>query len=163
MKLYELANEYGKLQDKLELAETDKQVVIDELEKIEGEFSYKVEQIGKMVITLDSNVSACEDEINRLNAKKIACENKIEWLKTYLLQALKDAQVDKVKGQMVNVSIRDNPKSVRILSVDEIPPEFKEERTETVVKKVDILAHLKETGEVVNGVEIYNTQRVDIR
>lgn len=163
MKLYELANEYGKLQDKLELAETDKQTVIDELEKIEGVFSYKVEQVAKMVITLDSNVSACEDEVNRLNAKKKAIENRIEWLKTYLLQSLKDAQVDKVKGQMVSVAIRENPKSVRILSIDEIPPEFKEKREETVVKKVDILAHFKETGEIISGVEIFNTERVDIR
>jgi predicted nuclease with TOPRIM domain len=163
MKLYELANAYGKLQDKLELAETDKQTVIDELEKIEGEFIYKVEQVAKMVITLESNVSACEDEVNRLNAKKKTFDNKIEWIKTYLLQSLKDAQIDKVKGQMVNISIRENPKSVRILSVDEIPTEFKEKREETVVKKVAILAHFKETGEIVNGIEIYNTERVDIR
>ena len=163
MKLYELANDYGKLQDKLEFAEMDKQSIIDDLEKIEGELTFKVEQIAKMVITLGSNVSACEDEINRLSAKKKTYDNKMEWLKTYLLQSLKDAQIDKVKGQMVNVSIRENPKSVRILSIDEIPEEFKEKREETVVKKVDILAHFKETGEIVSGVEIYNTERIDIR
>lgn len=163
MKLYELANEYGKLQDQLDLVEVDKQSVIDSIEKIDGEFTYKSEQIAKMVITLESNVSACEDEINRLSTKKRAIDNKIEWLKTYLLQSLKDAQVDKVKGQMVNISIRQNPKSVRILSIDEIPPEFKEKREETIVKKTDILAHFKDTGEIVSGIEIFNTERIDIR
>lgn len=161
MKLYELANEYGKLQDLLE-TETDKQSVIDNLEKIEGQFSYKAEQVAKMVITLESNVSAYEDEINRLSAKRKTLNNNIEHLKTYLLQSLKDAQIDKIKGQMVTIAIRQNPKSVRILSMDSLPPEFRVKHEDTP-NKVAILEHFKETGEIINGVELFNTERVDIR
>jgi len=162
LKLYELVSEYGKLQDRLELIETDQQSILDELNRIEGELTYKSEQIAKMILSLESNIACCDDEIKRLSSKKKAYENKVEWLKSYLLQSLKDAQMDKIKGEVCNIAIRQNPISIRILSQSEIPPEFLVQHAPTV-DKVAITQHFKETGEIVSGTEIVRTERVDIR
>ena len=59
--------------------------------------------------------------------------------------------------------MRQNPARVEILEEMMVPGEFKEIRTTVHIDKRAILAHTKQTGEVVPGTEVVRGERLDIR
>ena len=154
MKLYELADQYKALQN---ANEEGFEVALDQLkDAIED----KAENIGKLWLSLQSNVEAIKSEEKRLADRREALENKAERLRDYLKRELELAGIDKVKRDTVTVSLRSNPPSVNILSEDAIPKEFWRiipARGEWAKK--DIISHWKITGNPVPGVEIVTNKK----
>lgn len=170
MQLYELTRGMGDLFTALDEANSPD---IDEAEEVRikldllaGQFEFKAEQIGKMILNLAADANQCEKEERRLARKRQVTQNRIGHLENYLLNNMNTLGITKVKGDVFNISVRDNPYSVvgavDLLKLPEtftrIVPEHREP------DKVKILAHFKDTGEVVLGVpEIKRSQRVEIK
>jgi hypothetical protein len=160
MKLYELADNYNALKSLLDEDGATEEAVKGQLQIIEENFNAKAENIGKVILSLDSDTVALAEEIKRLSARKQATERKADWLKSYLLTEMLNTKTDKIKGQLLTVSVRNNPPSVNIVNPDLIPEAYRRIIPETwQPDKTAILLAVKNMGEIVPGCEIITDKK----
>ncbi len=162
--LYELTAEFKEAEHLYNTAETEGEMLEAERYLIEAEvdLAEKAENIAKWIKNLESERDVFKQEAVRLSEKSRSLDNKVSSLKRYLQDNLEVAGVDKVKGELFTVSLQNNAMSLDIESIEHIPAEFKRV-PEPVVNKRDLLKHIKDTGEVFEGVEIKQTRSVRIR
>lgn len=159
MKLYELTENYNQV---LEIAEQlDTETLKDTLDSIDEAIEIKVENTAKVVRSLESNVDAIESEIKRLTAKKSTLNNNIKAIKSYMQESMEQVGKDKIKGQLFNIGIQNNPQSVNIIDENKINLDYFIEQPSKLDKKL-LLADLKD-GKEVEGAEIQQTRSLRIR
>ena len=162
--LYELVGNLKEFEYHYNQADTEEEMLQAEkyLIDAEVELSDKVENIAKFIKNLEAERDAFKKESDRLATKAKSFDNKVTNLKRYLKDNLEVAGVDKVKGNLFTVSLRNNPISLDLSSEQHIPMEFK--RTpEPVVNKRELLKYIKETGETFEGVELKRTRSLIIK
>lgn len=148
------------------------------------EFSSWVGSMGRVIKTLDAEAKVIEEHGQRMLAKSATRRNRCDYLKQMLLQALmeygrKDKKTGnaKYKDAVVTVYTQKNPPSVEVITTSKVPEEYRRMQmkymtpqevrdyelqmyvAEEEVMKSKIVDHFKETGEVVNGVEIHTDNR----
>lgn len=166
MHLYELTKELQQLQDQLYgiALELPPEEIEARLDQFGAQFEYKAEQIAKMIRNMKADAEILDKEAAHLEARKSALENRAKSLSTYLLRNMQALGINHVKGDILNIALRNNPPSVAIVNLMEIPEQFTciiPERREA--DKVKIMAHFKDTGEIVPGTTIEQSQRIEIR
>jgi len=160
MKLYELSDDYRKLLTELDNEESQQDNITAILSEVKEQFNEKVENIGKMVLSLKADAETLKLEEQRLSKRRHTIEAKSEWLETYLKNELTNTGVDNVKGTLVTVSLRKNPASVNILNAEAIPEIYRTVIPESwQPDKKAILTQFKNTGEIVDGCEIINDKK----
>ena len=162
--LYELVGNLKEFEYHYNQADTEEEMLQAEkyLIDAEVELSDKVENIAKFIKNLEAERDAFKKESDRLATKAKSFDNKVTNLKRYLKDNLEVAGVDKVKGNLFTVSLRNNPISLYLSSEQHIPMEF--QRTpEPVVNKRELLKHIKETGETFEGVELKRSRSLIIK
>lgn len=157
MNLYELSLSFQEVQN----MDLDPEVMKDTLDSIEDAIENKAENIAKLIRNLESDVSACKEEEDRLKTKRQSTENKVKWLKTYLEDNMKLTGKTKFKSGMFNFSIQKNPASVNITDEKIIPGEFLIPQPPKV-DKTSIKEILKK-GIEVPGAELKQTEGLRIR
>ena len=164
MNLYELTDRFKQAEYYFNNAETEDEILKAEQYLIEAEvgLTEKAENIAKWIKNLEAERDVFKQEAVRLSEKSRSLDNKVSSLKRYLQDSLEVAGIDKVKGELFTVSIQNNPVSLDISKIDQIPDEFI--RTpEPTVNKRELLNHIKETGEVFEGVELEQKKSLRIR
>jgi len=162
--LYELIGIYEDFARMYNQAETDEEMLEAEALLIESESNLveKIENISRLIKNFEAERDSFKKEADRLNSKAKSYDNKVKNLKRYLEDSLTHAGVDKVKGDMFTVSLQNNPLSLSVSDLSNIPDEFI--RTpEPTVNKRELLAYIKETGEVFEGVKLEQTSSLRIR
>lgn len=162
--LYSLVGNLKEFEYLYNQAETDEELLEAERYLIDAEIELteKVENIAKFIKNLEAERESFKKESDRLASKAKSFANKADSLKRYLQESLEASGVDKVKGQLFTVSLQNNAMSLDVSSTEHIPMEFK--RTpEPVVNKRELLKHIKDTGEIFEGVEVKQTRSVRIR
>lgn len=162
--LYELVGNLKEFEHLYNQAETEEELLEAEnyLIDAEIELSEKVENIAKFIKNLEAERESFKKESDRLASKAKSFDKKVNSLKRYLESTLEVSGIDKVKGQLFTVSLQNNPISIDLSSTEHIPMEFK--RTpEPVVNKRELLKHIKDTGEIFEGVEVKQTKSLRIR
>ncbi len=155
--LKEFAHLYNQAETEEELLEAESYLIDAEIE-----LSEKVENIAKFIKNLEAERESFKKESDRLAGKAKSFDTKVNNLKRYLENTLEVSGIDKVKGQLFTVSLQNNPISLDLSSTEHIPMEFK--RTpEPVVNKRELLKHIKDTGEIFEGVEVKQTKSLRIR
>lgn len=159
MKLYELTNDYNQV---LELAEQlDAATLKDTLDSINDAIDDKIENTAKVVHTLESNVEIIDNEIKRLNAKKSTMNNNIKGIKRYMQESMEQVGKEKIKGQLFNIGIQNNPPSVEVTDEKKISLSYFIEQPAKLDKKA-ILSDLKD-GKEIEGAELKQTRSLRIR
>lgn len=155
MNLYEINREIerlGAMVDEQEVinAETGEVMTLAQaIEELEMDKATKIENVALWIKNLAAEADAIACEVERLEKRRKAAENKAERLKGYLLSALmhEDGTADKFRSARATVTVRQNqPKIV----VDEalLPDEFK-------LRKITVTpdrAQLKEV--LLRGIEV---------
>lgn len=162
--LYELTADFKEAEYLYNNAETEEEMLEAERYLIEAEvdLTEKAENIARLIKNFEAEREAFKKESDRLAAKAKSFDNKVTNLKRYLQDNLEVAGVDKVKGNLFTVSLRYNPVSLDLSSEEHIPAEFKRV-AEPVVDKRELLKHIKETGELFEGVELKRTRGLIIK
>lgn len=165
MHLYEIADEYRSFLANADSEEFNEDILKSKLAEITGKFNDKAENIGIMALELQADSKALDDEITRLSNRKRAIDNKVSWLKGYLLQEMLNSAIDKVHGKIVTLSLRNAPPSVNILDKNAVPENYRRVIPESWdINKSAILENFKTTGEIPNGCEVItNTKSLMIR
>jgi len=163
--LYELAERYRTIAGMLESDTITREEIDQTLANLQDDIETKVDSIAKIVLESKATAEAIKNEEKRLASRRQAIENHVEWLKSYLLNAMVDVNLRKVKRDVVTISILDNPPSVEVIELESIPEQYiriiPEQRE---ADKKAIIEHFKETGEIISGVDIVlDKKHVSIR
>lgn len=138
MKLYEISDEVRLIERMLEEEDVDQESFLAALDGLNEERDAKIANIGLLVKELRSDVDARKFVIKRLQEKNKAADNRIEWLKNYIM-----SHIDKpVKTPLVSVYKQAGRESIVIDDIDQIPEKFIK-----VEKSVDKTALKKDVEE----------------
>jgi hypothetical protein len=97
-----------------------------------------------------------------LQNKAKALETRVEQIKAYLQSEMLRTGQDSIKAGIFKIRLQNSPQSLIIRNMDAIPNEWKQIITETKIDKAGILRHLRETGELIGGVDITQGRHIRI-
>ena len=161
MQLYNLTDNYQQLLDYIDSTEElDESLLVDTLESIDEAFEDKIISIAYVIKNNDADIDTISNEIRRLQKLKQTKVNANERLKGYIKDNMLQLDKTKIKGDLFNVSVRNNAESVEILNESALPEDaFKVTRTpdKTAIKEA-----LK-NGHDVDGATLKRTQSIQIR
>jgi cell division septum initiation protein DivIVA len=155
--LYVLASNYADLARRLDEAEDEQleeemQALAAELAASGESLALKADAVASIMRSFERAAEAYQAEADRLDARAKAAKAKAKRLKQYIENQLEVAQLPRLDGPRFSMWLANNPASVEVVNEQLVPGRFK---TITVdVDKRAILAHAKQTGEVVPGVRI---------
>jgi hypothetical protein len=164
--LYDMSAAYSELLVRIEDGEYDDDTAADIeaiIDAIGGAIETKAEAIVSLATDLEYRAAAGRAEAKRLTDRAIARERKAERLQQYLLRAMQAAGIPRIETVRFTLAVRQNPGRVEVLEQAMVPRDFiKTVVTETVDKRA-ISAHIKESGEVPDGVELVKSSRLEVR
>lgn len=120
----------------------------------------KLERMQRARNFIAGDIAAVDAEIKRLQARKKALERDDEHLAERILFGLKSVFGGKLKTALFTFSTR---RSERLIVDDEkaVPPEFL--KTKVEVDKAGLKKHIKETGEIINGVHLEALENLTVK
>ena len=135
-KLYDISKDYiGFLESDLPAEELS-----ECLESIQDSFDEKGANIVAVVTTLQSDVSAIEAQIKRLQERKKAIVNNQERLKEYLRYNMEQTGINKIKHPLFSITLGKPTKQVGITDESMLPDDYVTIKTEIKPDKRKILA-----------------------
>lgn len=160
MKLYELVGAYQNIAEMLDNQEVDQEVIRQALEQVEGDFDKKVENIAKLIKTMQSEAKALKAEEMRLANRRKSIESHIQWLRNYTQQQMEALNKKKIKTPLFTIYTQKSHPRVNIVNEDVIPGYFKIPQI-----KIDSRAILEEwkMGKQIPGVRIEQSETLQIR
>lgn len=161
MNIYQIKEQYMKLQALAESGEFDQEAIQEAIEMIDDTAEGKAESYGLVMKNLESNVLGLEAEIERLSNLKKSVQSNIDFMKSNLSELLIAAKKEKFKTEHFSFSFRKS-ESVNVIDVKKIPEKYIDKVTvKTPVKKA-IKKAIKE-GEKVPGAEIVSKKNLQIK
>jgi phage shock protein A len=158
MNLYTLSSNYQQI---LSLIEDGQEGLEDTLESLEDAIEDKLENIGKLIKTIDAEAAGLKAEETRLADRRKSLEANVKRLKQYAEQSMQDAGMKKIKGQLFTFSIQKNPPSVDIVDEKAIPKAYFT-LPQPVLDKKAIMEELK-LGHEVEGVQLKQGESLRIK
>ena len=159
-KLYELTEQYNNLLELMDNPDVPQELLDESLNSINDELDVKLENIAKVIKSMEVDVKGLKEEEKRLADRRKSLENKIQNLKDYAENAMRATGVKKVKGKVFTLNIQNNAPSVLIKDLERIPNEYFKVKKE--VDKTLLKEKLKE-GQVIEGAELQQTESLRIR
>ena len=151
LKLYEITNGFMDLNEKEELSEEERQEIGMQLADA---LQTKSNNIIAYYQDQNTLLNAIDEEIKRLQEYKKITKNKIDRYKEYVKSNMDLLGIEKISTDLGVISIAKSPISVEILDEQQIPDEYKEVVTTIKIDKKKIADNFKETGEIIDGVNI---------
>jgi hypothetical protein len=160
--LFEIAAEYRADVEKLADLDLPPETIADTLEGLSGDLQAKARNIGSLVKHLEVTVDAMKDAEAQLYKRRKALENRIDSIKSYVLNAMQFNEIQKIETPYFNLTVVKNPASVEIYDLAQLPAHFmrQPEPPPPSPDKVLIKESLKH-GEEVLGARL--TQTVSLR
>ena len=132
------------------------------LENWQAEFDYKLENCAKVIQNLKAEAEALRQEGQRLLAKAQTAKNRSQSLKEYIQNQMERLRLKKAKAGLFSFNIQNSPLRVDVSDEGMVPQEFWA-RTQVIFDKKKISAHIKETGEIPDGVTARQNTHLRIR
>lgn len=161
--LYNLSADYLLILDLLEDPMAEAEVLESELDNLAGLITHKAEAIGGLIRQLESMSAMRKAEADRMRDLAAANARDAERLRDYVLRHMQALGSDRIDTARFRLSLRTNPPAVQVLEEQLIPPKYIRLVTTTSVDKKAILEQFKASGEVVPGVNITHSTRLEIR
>ena len=157
--LYQLTGAYQML---AEADAQDDEGFAAALAQLSDAIEIKAENTAAVIRTLDLEADAIEAEAKRLQQRATTRRNRVESLKTYLMQQLAAAGKASVQGRLFTVSVQASPASVTITDAAAVPDTYLVPQAPKVDARA-ILAFWRESGTIPPGVEVQQGQHLRIR
>lgn len=168
MKLYEINSAIESLIENSVNEETGEinETTSQELDKL---YSDKLQKISDLVLVIknkDSFTSQIDEEIKKLQAKKRAVQNKVDWLKRYLESNL--VKGEKIEGANFTISWRKSSsieidESAQLDELHTINPTLVRQEIIYKADKNEAKRLYKETGILPEGFRLIEKQNLEVR
>ncbi len=156
VKLYELSETYQKLLDTDELTEEELQTCLN---NIQGLFDEKATNIGKLILSLQADGNSIGGEVKRLGERGLAILNRIKGLKFYLAQEMEATKTDKVKDELLTITLQKSPPSVQLDNEELIHKDYWKVIPETRQLDKQAILNIYKSGQEVLGVTIISDKK----
>jgi hypothetical protein len=107
---------------------------------------------------MEADIKTLKEAENRLSVRRKQKEDRVAWLKRYLLENMQKTGILSIECPYFKVSLRDNPESVVIKDESLVPDQYK---TTEIVVKINKQA-IKADGGCL-GVELVKGKRLVIK
>lgn len=154
--LYQLTDEFRAIENMI--AENEGEVSEAEIiamDDIKDDFKKKAESVAKMIQNFKGEQSAIKAEAQRLSKRASSLGNKIDWLKSYVKNHMIAMGFDKIKGEILSLTLRNVKASVEITDENLIPDKLKEKVVAFKVDKAGCLEAYK-AGEFIPGITVHD-------
>lgn len=145
MNLYELTGQYKELTT---LEDMDPQAISDTLEALEGEISEKAQAIVAVRAGMESDITAIDTEIKRLQKRKEVIQNRDQSVRDYLKSNMQASGIRNIKCPYFSITLAKGRDMVEITDEGEIPDQYVSVETTVKPDKKTILTDLK------NGIDV---------
>lgn len=161
--LYQIANEYRELTDKLENLELNEEEVWSAM-AVEDALYDKAEAVANSILNLQYLAKAVDERIESLKARSEKLKKREESIRNYLMHTMKTIGKHKLEFIDFSVVIRKNPPSVHIIDEDALPDHYFVSPPFPGLKldKKTLLQDLKD-GMIVSGATLAQSERIDIK
>lgn len=132
--LYEMGADYVELLDMITEG-VDPQVIQDTLEGLEGEIEEKCDNCAKLCRELKHRAAGLREEAERMIASARACENSEARIMEHMQHIMELTGKTKFKTKLFSYGIQNNPATVVLDSLKDIPKEYLIEQEPKVDKK----------------------------
>jgi len=129
------------------------QALADTLEALEGEFNEKAVALVHALINTDSDVSAIDIEIKRLQGRKQIIQNGQKRLKDYLRENMEVCEIKKIDCPFFSITLAAGRSIAVITDESALPDDLVRVKTSITPDKLNILKALK-AGDEVPGAHI---------
>ncbi len=164
MKLYELTDTYAELVAQLDECETEEEAaqLWAQLDEIGSSIAEKADNYARFMRNKQSDISALDDEIKRLQKRKKAAENTVDHLREHMKFAMGIAGATEIKTALGKWTVRKNAPHVEVIDESEIAPEFFDPQPPKLSKS-KLLKHWKDTGEIPDGCDVVQSESMQFR
>lgn len=154
--LYELTNDLKDIEEALEVEvlEQSQECIKGLIDILEKQIQDKGENIIKLVKNKEAIVTSRKEEIKRLQELNKKDEKEIADLKQYTKECIERAGKKRVETVLGNLTVRKAQPVVKVIDATKLPADYLIQKTTINADKVKIKEHFKETGEILDGVEI---------
>lgn len=154
--LYEMTEDMKQLDEILTIGTDEKteEYIKSLVSALENEIENKAENIIKVVKNKEAIVSSRKEEIKRLQELNKKDEKEIADLKQYTKECIERAGKKRVETVLGNLTVRKAQPVVKVIDATKLPADYLIQKTTINADKVKIKEHFKETGEILDGVEI---------
>jgi hypothetical protein len=152
--LFELAEEFRALADKLNDSDLDAQTIADTLDGASCDFEEKITSIAKYKKNIEAEADAIKAARNPMEEREKALRKKAESLAEYMKQNMEKAGVLKVPSPWFVVSVAKNPASVIIDDESMIPADYKRDIPATFQIDKSLVKNAIADGYAVPGAHI---------
>lgn len=150
MNLFELNQNYKKLE---EMDDLDPQLLADTLESITDTRDIKLDNIATWIEKNKAQLDWLDSKLKDLRAKQSSLKNKNKYLMSYMTDVLDDANIKELQTQNHILKTRNYKASAIVDNLNDLPAQFKTEKTEVVANKTAIYQALK-AGQAVPGARL---------
>lgn len=149
--LYQISDAIRELDntDDMTQEEIDKAMAI-----LQEELMKKSSNIIGYIKNMELTVDAMKSEETRIATNRKALENRISRIKEMAKNVMEVNNIKKLETELGTMTVAKNPMSVEIIDETRVPDEFKRIEVVTKVDKAKIKEHYKDTGELIEGVNI---------
>lgn len=162
MKLYELADQYKFLLEKLYDEETGvvNETALETLKELKDPIETKCINITKLYKSLNADYDAIKKERQLMAKREKAFKNRIDSLKNYLLTNMENCEIKKIECPQFKISLQKNPPSVDAYDKNLIPDEYKKITIDYDIQKMKMEM---QNGVVIPGARMIQSNSVRIR
>ena len=138
------------------------------LQQLTRDIEFKTEGVVGYLEQMSNTIDRVADKIKEIQDIKKVLEKRKERFEEYIILCLKAKAMASDSPAVITVNdltlkVTKNPYSVIIENENDVPVIFAEVQQKIVIKKSDILAHFKSTGEIPEGTRITQTERLTIK
>ena len=134
--LYQLTNDYETVLNMLYDEDIDEQMVLDTLESLEGDIEDKADGYAKIIKELESKADARKQEAKRLTTNAKVFENRINYLKQNLFNAMIQTGKTKFTTDLFSFNIAKNGGKQALTIDGDVPKEYTKTKIENDVDKI---------------------------
>ncbi|MCI6820559.1 MAG: siphovirus Gp157 family protein [Clostridiales bacterium] len=168
--LYELTGTFLKLFNMLYDEDVNDDFIVDACENLELRIEDKADGYARIIKSIESNIAGIDDEMKRLRDRQSVLKNREKILKDNLEGAMRAIGKTKFKTDLFSFGIRKNPPSVKIEDEKAFIKRCQEDGhddllifKEPTINKTAVKNAVMKDGEIIDGVEVVQTERLDIR
>lgn len=165
--LYDLTGDWLRLQEMLAESDVDGELeggyIEDTLEAIEGAIDKKAASIVYVMKNLSAPITAIDDEIRRLKAKKEVIQNGVNRLKDYIQTTMEAMELDKIETDLIKIRLQNSPPSCVLADADAVvPDEYKITEIVVSLDKKKAVKDMKQ-GIKIPGLRLFQGRHIVIR
>lgn len=162
--LYQIANEYQAMVERLMDSEIDAQTIADTIEGASGELELKATNVAMFIRNLEASAEQIKLAEKTMAERRKQLETKADSVRQYLFDNMKRVGVTKIESPYFALTIKKNPPSVIIDDALSIPTEYKifSPPPPPTPDKAAIKAALQ-AGETIEGAHIEQNERLEIK